>query len=77
MLTEKKDSNAKYLQSIIDGIPEPILGIGRDYSIRFMNQASKAVSLLAPRQRPETDFRATGFIMIAKPPAIPQTNLVR
>jgi two-component system NtrC family sensor kinase len=32
------------LQAIIDGIPEPILVIGRDYSILFMNHAARTAS---------------------------------
>jgi PAS domain S-box-containing protein len=31
----------KYLQAVIDGIPDPVLVIGRDFAVNFMNQAAR------------------------------------
>jgi PAS domain S-box-containing protein len=31
----------KYLQSVIDGIPDPVLVIGRDFAVSFMNQEAR------------------------------------
>ncbi len=38
----KIDDAPKYLQAVIDGIPDPVLVIAKDFTVSFMNQAAKA-----------------------------------
>jgi two-component system NtrC family sensor kinase len=39
-----KAFTAEYLQSIVDGVSDPIMVIAGDFTVRFMNEAAKAVS---------------------------------
>ncbi len=55
-----KAYTSEYLQSIIDGIPDPVVVIDRDYTISFMNQAA---SISADYSPPSGDRRSCHLLL--------------